>query len=366
MLIYGGIFFSTILLLVMSLKVKNTFVSKLLGILSILIPCLFAGLRSYTTGTDVLVYIKPNYELLKNFDRFTMIFEKFNSEYLYWGITYFFAHFINNFKIYLFILELLVIYPIYFVLKKNSKDGMSVVLGMIIFLTYFYNLSFNMARQSIAIAFSLLAYYYLGKGKNKMVILSMIISILFHSSALILVPIFCLFYINKSNLKKSKKIFLNFLVFLFLVLMAVKFENIISLLSLNSEFRYKNYISKYGLINGKIGIIRLSFWIFILLLCWAYKKNIAFYEKNYIFYLFIGFASILSFYINSKILYSERIFYYLTYPFIFIILSRLPANMKYDYNKKSIFIIISVVFILYWFYAIPINNWNNTFPYAFS
>ncbi|WP_172993961.1 EpsG family protein, partial [Lactobacillus helveticus] len=69
----------------------------------------------------------------------------------------------GSIRVTFFIIEFLIVTPIYIVLYLNRKNG-SMAIGITLFLFLFYNFSLSGMRQSIAMSLFLLATYFLLNG----------------------------------------------------------------------------------------------------------------------------------------------------------------------------------------------------------
>src|SRR5574344_1257479 len=133
MIIYILTFIIMFVLLI--IPIKNEKVKKICILIGLLLPCIIAGLRAESIGTDVRVYTKPLYNLANNFNSNNLFqagtfFNDFNGAKtrvsLYEiGFTFFIyivAKTINNFQFLLFLIECIIIFPIYFGVNKVLKD----------------------------------------------------------------------------------------------------------------------------------------------------------------------------------------------------------------------------------------------------
>ena len=162
--------------------------------LAIMLLCLLAGFRSEMIGTDTRGYIQPmikgaiSSENIKDFFRYSWMQSYQLKTPIDFEIGYVLAVYLTStiFKSIIVtqtILELLVVLPIYFVLRK--KEDVPIWFGMLVFMLLFFNGSMNLNRQAIAMAFVLLAITYWMKDDKKKCILFLICAALFHTSGLL-------------------------------------------------------------------------------------------------------------------------------------------------------------------------------------
>lgn len=176
--------------------------------LAVLIPCVLAGLRSDTVGTDVGVYIVRDvkYGALSQSFRQLQNLMSSEAEFLYCVLVYIATRFTSDAVVLLFLLQMLSIMPCvkaFYLLK----DRINVPLAYLIYLLYFYNTSLNVMRQAVACSFILMGGAYLyseKKYKRFKMILSFIVAILFHRAAIL--GIILLLFINCFSKFKGKHI----------------------------------------------------------------------------------------------------------------------------------------------------------------
>lgn len=354
-------FFISLLSFYLSYKYEDNKVKKnIFRIIAIIVPCLLAAMRSVNIGTDTSGYQFNFYLYAKNsanlFEMFKWVGTK---EYLYLSLTYFSTTIFKSFSSVLFFNQLFTILPIYVALNITKKEK-SVVFGMFLYFMIFYNLSFNMARQSIALAFIVLALAYVENKEYKKCILSTIIAILFHNSAMLVIPLYVgMFLLNN---KKISKIVYAMVIVLFLIssVLALDFLNYIAS---NSITRFSYMIDLY---RNEIGISKLTLfqWLIVYFIFIFNSNTIKNISNNYLYYRLSIIIMIISSYITTIVLHIDRVFYYLSFPFVFVILSRIPYFAE-NKKKNYLLFIIGITFLLIWIYTIVIKNYNETMPYTF-
>ena len=374
MMIYLLAFTSSTLLI----SVKNKIVKKqrwILEIIALLIPCIIAGMRASTIGTDVQRYLVQMTNAAINSDSFIqylnshwfMIWEYLSvSDYeiAFSCVVYIIAKLFGNIYMVQFILQLLTIGPIYFSLKVlYGSSNKFCWIGFLTFLLMFYNVSLNAMRQCIAMAFILVAFSYLTKNNLKKCIIFTIIAFLFHTSALLGVVIFFVyFFVEKMKPLKikllGKNVSYRYTNMLFFILISIvgflSLEIIISLLNIFGLSKYLNYI------NGSISFMPnqiISRLPSIFMYFYALKKYVT--EKNIRFLFVMLFLDLISSQFTSVSEFGGRISMYFSQ---FQILG-IPAICERSNHGK----LISTIFVLYlffywWFYFVYIGA-NSTVPY---
>lgn len=241
----------------------------------------------------------------------------------------------------------LTILPIYIIIKKYSnKPGESlfyfVALG-------FYVLSFNMVRQSIALAICFFALKYMFNRKIIKYVITILIASLFHMTALIMIPMYWI-----ANLQFNKKKLL-------ILLIVLSFSGIL----FNPIFNYFTSIipqysmySSYGNAHAGIGTYIVdSIYIILIILIILNKNRMINENKKYIINL-ITFSMFFIMLSIQNILFARLIYYWLI-PIV-LILPEIITTVKKQYrNTMQLFIVIC--FLL--FYFINIYSFNGVYPY---
>ena len=375
-MIYIVAFLSSLLFLKLSFLTdkKNKELSKLLQIMGILIPCLLASLRDYTIGTDVNVYVQPLFEASKGHSSFITFYQAITNvkDILYLLVTYVCSHISNDIGLLFFVNELLVITPIYIALKKRFKSNSSCVLiGMSLFYLFFYNQSYNLARQSIAISFIILGLAYLDENKIKKFLVSFLVACLFHNTAKIFVFIFILYKILSSNkINKRLKLVLELVILsgcCALIFFLPQAINVLQKLNILSKNEVNVYISNFQKDSIDINYIHSIIYLFVLFIVLIYKKRIKSNETKYDYYIFSSFLSFIILQVGNTIDFAERIGYYVFYPILITIVPyviwREDSKRKITKNDFIITSIVIITFIVYWYVEFCVLKHSATYPY---
>lgn len=176
-------------------KYDSTLSEKVLSntgfLIVLLLLVIMAGVR-YNVGTDYETYSQIQIpEVLSGVTS--------RVEFLYQVLIKFGAS-LGNDQTYMWIFlltHLFIIYPIMISYKRLSGNFS---LSMFIFLfSGFYNNSLNMMRQSIAIAFFTFGILFIVKRKPVQYTIIIVIAFLFHSTAILLLPVYFLYNKHISN-----------------------------------------------------------------------------------------------------------------------------------------------------------------------
>lgn len=371
MFIYIFVFIISLLLLYLGYKFENK--SKALYRLfiacGILLPCILAGIRAINIGADTKGYVFHLFELSRkstSINDFIITAKSWYdiSDYLYLFLNYFISHIFGSFKLFLFIVEFLIIFPIFKSLDMSKKTSKEVILGMALFYLFAYNPSFNIIRQIISISISILAFHYLFKNNNLKSFILIIAAMGFHKTSVISLLLYFIFILFK-KLNDNRKKILKIILYSSLLVFIIFFKQIVS-------FLYSSGIYPHGLLFLQVYSTSFDFsyidtftYLFVLFIYFKNSDIISesIYSRD--FYSFLGISSILLLSLGWHIQYMERISYYLFYPFLLYAIPKIYSSE----NKKNLnFYVIALIiyFIIYWFVLFVILNVHNTIPYQFA
>lgn len=343
--------------------------AKVAVFFSILIPCMIAGLRAASIGTDIQVYAEPIFITAQNSESF---FEYWGSEFYmprawaysfvneyeigYVILNYIVAKGLNSFPCFLFLLQLLTVYPIFKCLM-DFRNTQPVWLGMIVYYLMFYNQTLNSMRQWVAMAFLFYGFQYLRKDSYPKYICCIFGAFLFHKSAILGLIIFAVYVLitKKSRLKKTVKAF----ILVCLGVIGIFSLDIIVIILRFLGLPYESYIS------GELHLMPYQFLyrIPIMLLFFVRWKYIKIYNQNTLFYLVMLFYDVLASQLNSIIGTAGRIglyfseYYMLTYPAI----CSASTSKK---NRQVMRLFVLSYLCVYWWYTFVFSGWSQTVPYV--
>lgn len=380
-MIYLFIFFISIFFIVLGLNQKNRKIGLVLELIGLLIPCILAGVRSTDVGTDTSGYPLSLYNFVSEGYSFNQLVDFSNMWYLsadkvYLFITYIVAHNNLSFQFYLFIIEVLIIFPYYISLKINNKNNNnSIIFGMFLFFLAFYNLSLNMIRQSIAISFVILSFTIFKnkdiKNNKKRVFISLLLFCIaygFHNTTLFCLPFYFLYsYFEKKDRKLKNKQFVNILICLFFSSLPVFYKPILTFIGNFGLYnKVSLYLDKYT--NFDIDFLGTFVNLVIIFIIMNNKKIIQKSNQNYIFVVTLAFCNLFLSFLGAFVTYTQRVAYYLYFILLnnYIPLQFNTFNLDEEETKSNVKIIrfiTVIIFLLYWFIVILMNNSGETLPY---
>lgn len=381
MIVYLVCFAISILLIYLSQKIcdRNKALSSFLTFIGLIIPCLLAGLRKEIIGTDVRVYVKPMFECAK---RASTLSEYFSSgwsiiyrikwvkefEYGFSFLVYITTKIFSSLNAVLFMIQALIIFPIYFGIKKFDRLKNIRWLCLLIYYLIFYGISLNIMRQMIGISIIFYATCCLITDKNssiKFLILTLI-SILFHKSSALALIIFLIYKLvfNNNKLKilvgTRKLNVLRVLLFLILITSIFLTFNLNILLKILSFLGLEYY---YGYLSNDISIsysqILLRIPIVLIFLFYLRKNK----ERNNLFYFFFSIIVLDLIFANlaSASRHASRIGYIFELMYI-IILPLTCINKDNKINKINTFFTLSYA-SFYWIFIYVIYKSSEIIPY---
>lgn len=361
---------------------KKGVITKIITVVSLILPCLLAALRSPTIGTDYLVYLKPIFEKAINS---TSFYEYLNSSwysvwrYIYvydWEIgftslIYVVAKFTKSIKICAFFVEALVVFPLYKAIN-NYLIGNKKTIALCIFYFMFFNMSLNNMRQFIAMSFLLLAFsYILSENTNyKKAFISFLVAVLFHKTAFIGLAFYIIYVFITQQLKKkvkrealftkkdhTKKLRKMIFIGIAAILTVYVVLNVPFVKGLFSNYGW--YLSGTSKIMINQLILRLPV-IFTYCICWKRQQT----SDKYFFGAILFVELVLS-QLAGMSSQTIRITYYCSYFYIFSI----PYFLNYVHKKRNtgklLMFTMELYFVIYWIYMYVISGAGSTFPYMF-
>ena len=164
-------------------KEKNKKNAIIFSIIAILIPSILSGARALTIGVDVKVYVEPTFQRALYVNSIFEFLQIFDLEPLYLVLTYVVAKFTNNIHWLLFVIQLIIITLIYIASYKN-KEYSPMWLSMCVYFLTFYNTTYNLTRQALAVAFIIFSISYMREKKYLKSFFIFCVAMMFHTTAL--------------------------------------------------------------------------------------------------------------------------------------------------------------------------------------
>jgi len=184
-------------------KQKRKLPFLLFSALALLLPCLLAAMRHESIGVDVVHYVKPMVQGATEAASFGEFLQYSWLSSIGWlrvadyecGFTiivYAVARLTKSLPAVLFVIEALIIVPVYIALAQN-RQKMPMWLGMLAFFLLFFNGTLNLMRQWMAMALLLLVFQLFARKRYWLIAPLCLLAILMHKSALLIVLIFAIY-----------------------------------------------------------------------------------------------------------------------------------------------------------------------------
>lgn len=348
-------------------KVENIRQYKIYSVLVIILPCVLAGLRNESVGTDIATYVVGIVETAQNSNN---IFTFYSSDYLhnlvvrpildieigYTLMVYFVTKVFGGLQWVLFFTQLIIMIFIYKTLIKY-KEYMSIYMSMILYFGLFYLNDLNHMRQGIAMAITFYAVTILLEKKYVKYVIFVGIAALFHISALMMLGVLIVYFIIQPEFSLKKISIVSGLALLFIILLGPIAQFIISLDIINS--RYFFYIQNGWIFD--IGVF-VTFLPLLFIEIYYYKKSRNTCEA-YSFIFLLTILGVISYQLLTGVLQGVRISRY----FLHFMMLGIPMALKEEKNSTSRILEVAVVAycVLYVLYFNVYLNGQAVFPYQF-
>lgn len=355
MIIYIIVFIISLLFLYFSEKVekKSKVLKFVFVLLSLITVSLLACNRAETIGTDILVYVKPYFDYIKNYG-VVWLYRNSNCEILYLFLNYLIIIVGGNFKVLLFTITFL-ISLIYYIYAKENRES-NILITYSVYLFVIFGITLNLVRQSIAMVIVLYSTKYLKKHQFKRYLMMILIACGFHSTAIIMIALYFIYCFFGTNFENLVKMIIS-LISLIIVFLS---KEIINYLYVFFNKFDSNYIERY--INHNLDfnlsweIVKITIFIVLMVLLKYNKERIDNkYDKNYFhFCKFLLILDLIFFQLGAIFKYSERFSYYfmlISYSYLFPCLLDVFINKD---DRKGLVVSYFIVFLLLVVYFVVI------------
>lgn len=315
----------------------------LISFLAILGISIFAGVRHLKVGIDIEVYGRNIFEGIVFYGPQQVL-----DVYSRWadpGYVYFnyLISFVTD-NIYVFLGSLQFFLQLSFILFfRKYRDIISPTLAILVLNSLIFPLSFNLLRQTMAMAVAIWIYYFLTKNKYILTVITSILSFYLHKSSILLVLIIILLFCYtkiKEKINERRLLGIILILSILLSMALIKYPDIINL------FLGDLNISNVQVQTAKFGsFARLA--IFIAPVLYARKINKGkFVDSNESYFLYLLSIVVIAFSWLSGINYSISRFTSYLYAFYVLFIA---IQCKKSKNKRSgIYFIIWAIIASWW------------------
>ena len=175
--------------------------------LAVLLPSIVAGCRDFTIGTDTNYYVRRLFVTALSTQDVGQFFSGQIDQYEpgYLLLTFASARVSDDMHLLLFAVETIMLSTMMVaIVKASNGNGLGAAFGA--YLILHYNESFNLVRQSLAVAFVMLAVAYLLRKQYVRYALSIFVAISFHSSGIIgLVFLIIQLFVGRSDTLQQRQ-----------------------------------------------------------------------------------------------------------------------------------------------------------------
>ena len=359
MLLYLLVFIISLLFYKLSTITKYKGISKLFVLLGTLFLAIIGGLRDDTIGTDVLFYAD------KVFD--DAVHSKSLIEYInnvairaeagYAFLQYVVSIFSSNLNASLFVTQCLTF--VFFVLAiYERKMEKHIVIVFIFFLLYFYNFSFNLIRQMMAINCCLYAFACFVNRKFLKSTLILLLGFSFHKTVLLAVLLFGICYFFSKSKFNYKWIILLIGVIL-LSLFVQRLDAVIESLAVVDVLSgYQYYTSDAKGTGSNYSELFIRFILFV----WLFSARHYIPKVKFDFFIICLVIESVFFYLSFYSQYIYRMAFYLIALDVFFIPETLDAIKN---RSRRILFTTSILLLLFcrWWWMYIYHDIHATVPY---
>jgi len=334
--------------------IRNNYLRQFIKTSIIVVLTLFTGMRNISVGTDSAMY--GDY-FLRNWDYIQWI--KGGTEIGFSSIIKLIQligldNYLYFFIVFSLIFNVVVINAIY----KISKN---IPLSIVIFMTFsdLYIFSFNVMRQSIAVAFVMLSIYYMFESKNRKMYLMLVLAVCFHYSAI------CAFIFPVAYRMIEKRPFILYLIAAFLIVMftLITSQLYVYLSLITGADRYTAYNQMITSATDPKKFMLDLFLLICFVCCFLYQK-INSKKENFILFLFFCFTccSFCITFLGLRYEGAGRVIWYFSFSSIFLF--PIVINNSKSMTKMLYSLVLSCMLLLYTTYMMNKFNPHEILPYS--
>lgn len=332
--------------------INRNFFRKVRFVILSSLPCILVLSYRYGIGTDYFNYK----EIFNQYIRHGLAIEPGFKIIMSLSNKY-----MNGFDSLIFITSVMSVIPVFiWIVKNNKRKQIGIV--VLVLLSIYFGIWFNAIRQSIAIGFVILAYNQIVERDFLKFTFLILIATQFHSSALIVYPLYFLVSKNSNNssiciTKSKKKLFLWISIFILLITGYVFIGE-----SLNLPYaKYINSYSEAGKTGGRTVYYFLAN-IFLYIPEVKLCSKLITKNPNFIFYYILLSIEFVLFLFSWRIGFAFRLAYFFSITHAVLIPATIDASSKENrvFIKIYFIVVLLVNFYLTTFYL----GYNGLYEYT--
>ena len=329
-------------------KKKN---NKLIIFISLSIPIIISGIR-YNVGSDFMQYYNHCFNY-KNISLSHFYSEISSFEILYFLLVKYSPILFGKIPLFFLNASILIIIFFYMGMKELKTNDNNII--YLLYLVLFFPITFNAVKQGIAMS---IAFYSFSLIYNKKIkgIIYLLISCLFHFSAIILLPFWIIIYFSKKDNRILPRVIVTCILEYLVVMYLYRTGHPIF-----EDYNY--YITHLSDNNNYIFYVRLVILMIILL----FLKRILYYSKDK-----RKVYSILSLFIVELALtyfgFISPVFKRMSWNLFFSELLMIKEINNIGFDKKSLIMVnfvIVIVSIIFFIIIFGILNQSHIVPFDF-
>ena len=342
------------------------------SLLAILPPILIAGFRDTNVGSDTDLYIVPIFNgIASNGQNLTEFIDSYpGMEWGYLFLTFVIAQLTDQPVFLLLSIHVLIILPLFITLMK-WRESLSPVLFLFIYYMIFFQESLSIARQSIALSFSMLAFTFFWEKRYLWYFLYMIVALFFHQTAVIVLSL-PLIYLMVDRFSIRDYYYYYIGVALVIALFFFNFDSILIWMIENDyiDLKFLKYTSEdntftpvLGASNFVVKIVIIAYFIYIMIL---YESDtfLKFFLVLAVFDMLFSLCALIVQPLDRISLY-YRLMTCISIPYI---IYHYPINYSDDETPytRPIEGVFCVLLFAYWLYVYMLGDYDETANYQFS
>lgn len=341
------------------------------SILAVMPPILIAGLRDYSVGFDVEVYVTIFNGIANNGQNLIEFLESYPAiEVGYLFLTFVVAQLTDQYFVLLFLVHILIIIPLY-VTAMKWREYLSPTLFMFVFYMIFFQESLSIVRQSLSMSFSILGFTLFLEKKHIHFVVCMIIAYLFHQTAIIALSFPIVYYVvDRYSFRETYKIYV--VLVLLIVMLFVNLDSILIWMIENGyiDFKFLKYttadntfVPVLGAANFVVKIVTIAFIIYILFL-YNFDTFIKFVLVMALLDMVFSLCALITQPLDRLSLY-YRLMSCISIPYLIHNYPVLFLDKDVPYRKPVVSMFCILLFA-YWFYVYILGDYDQTSDYQFS
>lgn len=366
MVVYPFVIVFTCLLFLLAEKSYDR--SKILfaffSLIALVVPSLFAAMRNLSVGVDVMVYEYNCFYAAKRCSSFIDYCEQSELEFVFKTINWIAASVSDHISAAFFLIEF-VFLTMGYAAACRMRQYSPIWMSMLIFMLCYYNLSFNLMRQMIAMAYLAIAFTYLYKDNRiGLFFLLLILAMFFHKTAT-MAGMFFWAIIFIYNQKKAIRTTLAVVYGLGCVALAVIFKTVLSWVALLGG-RFADYVIYGGEGGGDhfkptlLTVLILGDFMLLFLIAVARYNKISDYKTLFVLLLLV-ITDIMTQFLGLYTGFATRMSCYFCMPYMFILPNIFLSKELTMKTRFVMSVVLLLAFVVIWLRLVGMSG--NTIPY---